>query len=111
MYSLGAVLYEMATGQPPFGGSRTDIFVQVLSASPTPPSRVRAGIDSGLDAITLKALAKRPWDRFTGMAEFADALDQWLAGVRDQAPRGGGWPSASGSGSPRWRCWSASWWS
>ena len=86
VYSLGAVLYEMATGRTPFTGSRADIFSQALSAKPAMPSSIRPAIDSGLDAIALKALAKRPWDRFTGMAEFADALDGWLAGGIDNAP-------------------------
>jgi serine/threonine protein kinase len=79
VYSLGAMLYEMATGRTPFTGSRADIFAQVLAADPAPPSAVRPDIDPRLDALVLKALAKRPQDRFLGMVEFADALDMWLS--------------------------------
>lgn len=78
IYSLGALLYEMATGRPPFTGTRVEIFTQVLGANLAPPSAIRPGIDSRLDGIIQKALAKRPADRFADMAAFADALDRWL---------------------------------
>jgi hypothetical protein len=77
VYALGAVLYECLTGRPPFAGSRSDVVTRALTQPPPPP-----GIDSRLDGIVLKALAKRPADRF-GMAAFADALAEWL----DRAPQ------------------------
>jgi len=85
VYSLGAVLYEMATGRPPFNGTRVEIFTQVLGTSPDPPSRVRPELDSRLDAIVLNALAKKPADRFADMGAFADCLDRWLGS--DTRPR------------------------
>jgi WD40 repeat protein/tRNA A-37 threonylcarbamoyl transferase component Bud32 len=78
VYSLGAVLYEALTGRPPFAGSRSDVFEQALTRMPTPPSSVHPQVDPRLDAIVLRALAKRPADRFRGMSEFARSLDQWL---------------------------------
>jgi serine/threonine protein kinase len=80
VYSLGAMLYEMATGRTPFTGTRVEIFTQVLGDKPDPPSAIRPENDSRLDSIVLKALAKKPADRFPDMAAFADALDKWLAG-------------------------------
>jgi serine/threonine protein kinase len=80
IYALGAVLYEAMTGRPPFAGSRSDVFQQALTQAPSPPSSVRSEVDPRLDSIVLRALAKRPADRFGGMTAFADALDEWLKG-------------------------------
>jgi WD40 repeat protein len=82
VYSLGVVLYELLAGRVPFAGSRTDLFTATLGTPPDPPSAVRPGPDPRLDAIALKALAKRPADRFPGMAAFANALDGWLGAER-----------------------------
>lgn len=78
VYSLGVVLYEMLTGRPPFTGSRTDVLAQALTKLPPAPSLHQANVDPELDRLNLRALAKAPGDRFTGMTEFADALDRWL---------------------------------
>ncbi|HKB04325.1 MAG TPA: serine/threonine-protein kinase [Gemmataceae bacterium] len=91
VYSLGAVLYEMLTGRPPFTGTRTDIFTQVLTTDPTPPSAVRPEVDPRLDAVARKSLAKRPQDRFADMSAFADALDRWLAAPADGRRAAGWW--------------------
>lgn len=77
IYSLGVILYEMLTGSPPF---ESDSFMGVLSQhmfDPPPPLRERcpeALIPEVLENITLKALAKRPEDRFETMKAFAEAL-------------------------------------
>jgi predicted Ser/Thr protein kinase len=78
IYALGAVLYEALTGRPPFVGTRTDVFLQALNDAPMPPSSRVAGLDARLDPIVLRALAKKPGERFAGMIEFAAALDEWL---------------------------------
>jgi hypothetical protein len=88
VYSLGVVLYEMATGRPPFGGTRADIFSQTLTVVPPAPSSLQPDVGPRLDAIALKALAKRPGDRFSGMTEFADALDESLTDDGRDQPRG-----------------------
>jgi len=77
VYALGVVLYELLAGRPPFGLDRTDVMAGTLSKDPPPPSGVRAGLDTRLDTIVLKAMAKPPDDRFT-MTQLADALDAWL---------------------------------
>jgi hypothetical protein len=83
VYALGVVLYELLAGRPPFGMDRTQVMAGALSKDPPPPSGVRPGLDPRLDAVVLRAMAKRPDDRFT-MTQLADALDAWL---KDDAPR------------------------
>jgi serine/threonine protein kinase len=78
IYSLGAILYELIAGRVPFAGPRESLYEQVQSATPAPPSAHRPGIDPRLDAICLKALAKRSTDRFRNMEAFVAALDEYL---------------------------------
>jgi serine/threonine-protein kinase len=84
VYSLGAILYEMITGRPPFrtGTSLADL-VTVINGAITPPSQVvpeggAQGGDAAIEAICMKALHKDREQR-TGTAKaFADALTEWL---------------------------------
>jgi serine/threonine protein kinase len=78
IYSLGAVMYQMATGRPPFEGDDplTVAFKQV-HRSPDPPSTISEDVPSDWEAVILKALAKNPADRFqtaTAMEEAITAL-------------------------------------
>src|SRR5262245_58881851 len=75
IYSLGVILYELLTGRVPFQGDMLALAMQVVADPPVPPSRRRPVIDSKLDAVCLKALEKNPNDRWSTMAEFADALE------------------------------------
>ncbi len=75
VYSLGAVLYELLTGEPPFVGPTAAVLAQVLCAEPTPPSRLRPGLDPRLEACCLRALAKEPSRRHADMAAFSAALE------------------------------------
>jgi serine/threonine-protein kinase len=84
IFSLGVVLYELLAGRVPFQGSVPDVLERVVSDEPPPPSRVRPGIDPALEAVCLKAMAKRPEDRFRSMAELAAALD--VLGGRRRVP-------------------------
>jgi serine/threonine-protein kinase len=75
LYSLGAVLYEMLCGRPPFDSkSQFELMLAHVSQTPAPPSAVGAGVPKFLDAIVMKALAKEPAARFQSVAEFAEAL-------------------------------------
>ena len=72
------ILYELLTGQRPFAGAMSQIFVKVVSEPPVPPSRLRDGIDAELEAICLKAMAKEPSDRQGIAEELAGELGVWL---------------------------------
>jgi tRNA A-37 threonylcarbamoyl transferase component Bud32 len=75
VYALGAVLYEMLTGEPPFSGATVQAIVaKVLTERPGKPSAVRDTIPPHVEATVLTALAKLPADRFATAAQFAEAL-------------------------------------
>jgi len=75
IYALGAVTYEMLTGEPPFTGANVQAIVaKVLSDRPRPPSMVRDTVPPEVDAAVLKCLAKLPADRFIDAQSFATAL-------------------------------------
>ena len=75
VYSLGAVLYEMLTGDPPFTGSTAQAVVaRVVTESPRPLFPQRHTIPPHVEAAVLTALEKLPADRFATAAQFADAL-------------------------------------
>ncbi|MGH2677125.1 MAG: protein kinase domain-containing protein, partial [Actinomycetota bacterium] len=65
LYSLGSVLYELATGKPPFtGDSPLQIAYRHLEEAPAPPDAVRQGVPPRLSAIIVRLLAKHPGDRY-----------------------------------------------
>jgi serine/threonine-protein kinase len=75
VYALGAVLYEMLTGDPPFTGSTAQAIVaRVLTETPRPIHPQRHTIPPHVEAAVLTALEKLPADRFGTAAEFAEAL-------------------------------------
>ncbi|HYM66739.1 MAG TPA: serine/threonine-protein kinase, partial [Patescibacteria group bacterium] len=78
LYSAGIVLYELVAGQPPFTSSDADgpftLMAKHVQAPPKPPSVYRPGLDPALEAAILKALSKRPEDRFQTGQEFDEAL-------------------------------------
>ncbi|HEX8721404.1 MAG TPA: protein kinase [Pyrinomonadaceae bacterium] len=75
LFALGALLYECLTGRPAFSGANViEIGAQVLHFDPPPPSRFNPRVPSELDRLTLKALSKRPEDRFQKAEEFAAEL-------------------------------------
>jgi Tol biopolymer transport system component/tRNA A-37 threonylcarbamoyl transferase component Bud32 len=75
VYALGAVLYEMLTGEPPFTGSTAQAVVaRVLTENPRPLTTQRHTIPRHVEAAVLTALEKLPADRFTTATEFAEAL-------------------------------------
>jgi formylglycine-generating enzyme required for sulfatase activity len=86
LYSAGMVLYEMLTGRVPFEGPVPAVVYNVIHTPPPPPSQFRPGLDPRLEAICLKALAKRPEERFAGGGDMAVALQAWLQG-QEPLPR------------------------
>jgi tetratricopeptide (TPR) repeat protein len=78
-YALGAILYWLLCGRPPFQGSREQIIMaQGKSDSPTPPGRLVAGLDPELDAICIKCLHRVPDERYATAEELANDLQRVL---------------------------------
>jgi eukaryotic-like serine/threonine-protein kinase len=75
IYALGAVTYEMLTGEPPFTGPTVQaIIAKAMAERPVPPSTVRDTVPPAVERAVLRALAKLPADRFATAPDFAVAL-------------------------------------
>jgi serine/threonine protein kinase len=80
VYGLGAILYEILTGRPPFEGSSiAEVIRKVRDEPSAPPRQSWKEVPRALEAICLKALAKDPRDRFASAAELAGDVRRWLA--------------------------------
>ncbi|MDH6195661.1 beta-lactam-binding protein with PASTA domain/predicted Ser/Thr protein kinase [Mycobacterium frederiksbergense] len=88
VYSLGCVLYEILTGEPPFiGDSPVAVAYQHVREDPIPPSHRHNGISPELDAVVLKALAKNPDNRYQSAAEMRTDLIRVHSGEAPEAPK------------------------
>jgi serine/threonine-protein kinase len=80
VYGLGALLYEILTGQPPFGGEDLpEVLRRVREEAPAPPRQLVAETPRPLEAVCLKALAKKREDRYPAAKEVADEVQRFLA--------------------------------
>jgi WD40 repeat protein len=86
VYALGAILYELLTGRPPFQAeAMLDVLMLVVSEEPVPPARLRLKLPRDLDTICLKCLQKEPRRRYATAEALAADLRRFLAGEPIQA--------------------------
>src|SRR5439155_23277079 len=80
VYSLGATLYHVLAGRPPFVGETLQVIAAVVTKVPDPPSRFAPGLPAALDAICLRCLEKDPALRYPSAAALVVDLERFLAG-------------------------------
>lgn len=90
VYGLGATLYTMITGRPPYDGpTAQSVLKDVVERDPPPPARLRRDLPAAVEAIVQKAMEKDPGRRYGSAQEMAEDLERWLAGERVLARKPG----------------------
>ena len=81
VWALGAILYRLLTGRPPFRGATAwETIKQVMDAPVVPPTKLLSVVPAGLEAVCLKCLRKEPGERYESAVALADDLGRWLRG-------------------------------
>jgi serine/threonine protein kinase len=84
VYSVGVLLYHCLTGRPPFSGDVKSLAKQHIHKDPTPPRRLNKRITPGMEAVIMKALSKKPRDRYFSANAMLDDI------VREAPPKSAG---------------------
>ena len=100
VYSLGATLFCLLTGKPPFEGEDIGVVLRAVQEGHfSRPSQHDTAVDKTLEAICLKAMAKEPRDRYPTPKALSDDLDRWMADEPVTAypePALAHWPAGAG---------------
>jgi eukaryotic-like serine/threonine-protein kinase len=87
IYSLGAIMYEMLTGRPPFDGNTFNVIMEVRTKTPVSPRQRLESIDPALEAICIKCLEKTAERRYQSMGNLAEDLQRFISGAEVSALR------------------------
>jgi hypothetical protein len=79
VYSLGATLYCLLSGRPPFEGEAGEVLRRVQRGAFAPPRQLDQSVDKALEAVCLKAMATKPEDRYASCRALAEDVERWMA--------------------------------